>query len=133
MTHIVIDTSVIVAVIANEPVKSALIALTRGVNLLAPGSVPWEIGNAFSAMLKRKRITLEQAQQAVATYHKIPIRFVEVELTEALQLANELGIYAYDAYVVWCAIRMRAPLLALDTGLIEAAKRVQVKVLEVKE
>ncbi len=50
---IVLDTSVIIAVIANEPEKRVLIRLTKGAELIAPQSVHWEIGNAFSAMLKR--------------------------------------------------------------------------------
>ena len=55
---LIIDTSVIIAVLANEPIKKKLIKLTKGVELLAPTSVHWEIGNAFSAMLKRKRIEI---------------------------------------------------------------------------
>lgn len=54
---IVIDTSVIIAVIANEPEKGDLVELTKGANLIAPLSVHWEIGNAFSAMLKRRKAT----------------------------------------------------------------------------
>jgi predicted nucleic acid-binding protein len=101
------------------------------VHLLAPASVPWEVGNAFSAMLKRKRITITQAQQALKAYEKIPVRFIDVELSEALLLADQLSIYAYDAYILRCALRMRCPLLTLDQGLIDAAKRVHVKVLEI--
>lgn len=133
MANIVIDTSVIIAVIANEPEKPSLIALTSGANLLAPASVPWEIGNAFSAMLKRKRITITQAQQALKAYQQISIRFIEVELSEALLLAVQLGIYAYDAYILRCALRLRYPVLTLDQGLSEAAKRAGVKVLEVTQ
>ena len=51
---IVPDTSVIVAVIANEPENTALIELVRGAGLIAPQSVHQEIGRAFSAMLTRK-------------------------------------------------------------------------------
>ena len=58
---IVIDTSAIIAVIANEPEKEALVELTTGADLIAPRSVHWEIGNAFSAMLRRERIKVEQA------------------------------------------------------------------------
>jgi predicted nucleic acid-binding protein len=133
MAHIVIDTSVIIAVIANEPEKPALITLTSGANLLAPASVPWEIGNAFSAMLKRKRITIAQAQQALKAYQQISIRFIEVELSEALLLADQLGIYAYDAYILRCALSLRYPMLTLDQGLREAAQRADVKVLEVTQ
>ncbi len=62
---IVVDTSVIVAVIANEPEKTALIEMTRGSELVAPHSVHWEIGNAFSAMLRRKRLTSGEATRAL--------------------------------------------------------------------
>ena len=64
--NLVVDTSVIIAVIANEPEKPALVARTQGTELFAPRSLHWEIGNAFSAMLKRQRITLEQAQAEVS-------------------------------------------------------------------
>ena len=55
--RLAVDTSVIIAVIGNEPEKPALIAATQGYDLVAPRSLPWELGNAFSAMLKRNRIT----------------------------------------------------------------------------
>jgi predicted nucleic acid-binding protein len=73
-----VDTSVIVAVIANEPEKAALVELTRGSELIAPSSVHWEIGNAFSAMLKRKRITPDEAFKALEIYARIPIRFLDI-------------------------------------------------------
>ncbi len=97
---IVVDTSVIMAVIANEPEKVALVQLTKGAELIAPHTVHWEIGNAFSAMLKRKRITLDQASKALEAYANIPIRFLDVELERSLRVADELGIYAYDAYIL---------------------------------
>lgn len=130
--EIVIDASAIIAVIANKPEKTALIALTNGADLIAPFSLPWEICNAFSAMLKQKRITLEQAVQAIAIYQSIPLRFVEIELDEALKLAGQLKIYAYDAYLIRCAAKYKTPLLSLDQKLLNHAKRVGVAVLEVK-
>lgn len=128
---IVVDTSVIMAVIANEPEKDALIELTRGVDLIAPPSVHWEIGNAFSAMLRRKRTTLALALKAIDMYEEIPIRFVEVELDHSLRLADALGIYAYDAYLIRCAQKYRSPLLSLDAYLADCARRTGVKMLEV--
>jgi len=94
---IVVDASVIIAVIANEAEKDRLVKLTQGANLVAPPSVHWEIGNAFSAMLKRSRVTLHQALKAMEVYRRIPIRFAEVELDEALRIVAESNIYAYDA------------------------------------
>ena len=129
---IVVDTSVIVAVIVNEPQREVLIERTRGANLLAPPSVHWEIGNAFSAMLKRRRVTLAEALKAIEVYREIPIRYVEVELEEALKVAGEAGIYAYDAYLIRCAQKYGAPLLTLDKELGRVAERMGVEVIEVE-
>ncbi len=130
--NIVVDTSVIVAVIANEPEKASLISFTQGADLIAPQSVHWEIGNAFSAMFKRNKVTLEQALGAIQAYNKIPIRFVDVELEQSLKIAETLNIYAYDAYLIRCALRFRSPLISLDKYLVNSAKRMKVKVIEVK-
>ena len=130
--ELVIDTSIVIAVIINEPIKPAVIHQTIGAELIAPTSLHWEIGNAFSAMLKRKRITLEQAQQAIAAYNQIPIRFIDIDLSHTLDLAAQADIYAYDAYIIACALHQKCPLLALDSGLIYAAKRLGVTVLEAK-
>lgn len=129
---IVIDTSAIIAVITNEPTKPSLIKMTQGAQLFAPRSVHWEIGNAFSAMLKRNRITLAEAQKSIAFYQLIPIRFIDIDLKQALKLAKRLDIYAYDAYLIACAEQKKCPLLSLDRGLKHAAKRVGITVLEVK-
>ena len=121
---IVVDTSVIIAVIANEPEKDWLIQQTTGADLLAPPSCHWEIGNAFTAMLRRGRITLPQAQYAIQAYRRIPIRFVDVDLARTVELADRLGTYAYDAYVIACALKQRCAIISLDRALITAAKSV---------
>jgi predicted nucleic acid-binding protein len=130
---IVVDTSVIIAVITNEPEKGALVELTRGADLIAPLSVHWEVGNAFSAMLRRNRITLNVALEAVEAYQRIPIRLVDVELDESLRLTGGLSIYAYDAYLIRCAQRYRSPLLSLDSYLVESARRTNIDVLEISK
>ena len=130
--NIVVDTSVIIAVIANEPEKDKLIKLTQGADVIAPQSVHWEIGNAFSAMFKRNRVTLEQALKAIQAYSKIPVRFVDVELEQSLEIAETLSIYAYDAYLIRCALKYKSPLISLDGNLVDSAKRMNVKIVEVK-
>jgi len=126
-----VDTSVIVAVIANEPEKTALVELTRGLELIAPPSVHWEVGNAFSAMMKRKRITLDEALKALDVYDKIPIKFLDVELEQTLRIAANLNIYAYDAYIIRCAQKYRTPLVSLDQNLVIQAKNIGIHVKEV--
>jgi len=128
--NITIDTSAIIAVIANEQQKSKIAQLTVDVNLIAPASVHWEIGNAFSAMLKRNRITALQARLCIQAYQKIPIKLIDVDLVKTLEIANKLKTYAYDAYLVQCALQTKTPLLSLDSGLIQAAKSAGITIME---
>ncbi len=130
---IVVDASTLIAVISNEPAKEAVVLATMDADLIAPVSIHFEIGNAFSAMLKRRRITLEQCLSALEMYARIPIRFVDVELEASLSIANQFGIYAYDAYLIRCAERYRAPLLTLDQALRENARSFGVQILEIRK
>lgn len=129
--NIVIDTSAIIAVIANEPEKERLIELTNDTDAIAPHSVHWEIGNAFSAMLKRKQVNLTQALKAIAIYQQIPIRFSEVDLTHSLELSKKFNIYAYDAYVISCALKHNCPVVTLDRTLSKVSKQAGVIIMEV--
>ena len=124
------DASVLIAVLTGQPTRDQLIARTQGAELVAPGSVHWEVGNAFSALLKRRRLKLPEVQAALAAYARIPIRLVEVELAAALELADRFGLYAHDAYIMACARRQQAPLLTLDARLGRAALEAGVQVLE---
>jgi predicted nucleic acid-binding protein len=129
--NIVVDASVIIAVIVNESSKPDIIQATQGADLIAPASIHWEIANAFSAMFKRNRLSLTDALKAIAIYQNIPIRFVEVELEESLRIANQLSIYAYDAYLLRCAQKQKAPLFSLDKALLRWAKELKLQVIEV--
>ena len=129
--ELVVDTSAIVAVLVREPHRAALVKVTTGADLVAPPSVHWEVGNAFSALFKRRRLTLRQAGRAVEAYHQIPIRFSDVDLVQALEISNRLDIYAYDAYVIACALKHRCALLSLDRGMLGAANRAGIETVEI--
>ena len=130
-SDLVTDTSTVIAVIANEPEKPLLIAKSQGFDLIAPHSLYWEIGNAFSAMVKRGRITLEQATAAIEIYEQIRINLIDIDLKQALDIVDRHKVYAYDAYMIACALNRNCPLLTLDGGLAYAAKAAGVEVWEV--
>jgi len=129
--RITLDTSALIAVITNEPSKGKIVEISNRSKIFCPISVHWEIGNAFSAMLKRDRINIAQAQACIQAYEEIPIKFIEVSLVQTLELVNHLKIYAYDAYLIQCAQQLGTPLLTLDKGLMSAAQSIGVKTLEV--
>ena len=82
-------------------------------------------------MFKRRRISLSEAKAAVEAYKRIAIRLTTIDLGQTLDLSHQLGIYAYDAYLITCGLQYRSPLLTVDGGLRDAARRVGVEVLEV--
>jgi predicted nucleic acid-binding protein len=130
--RIVVDTSTVIAVIVGEAEKARLIELTRDAIIVAPPSIAWEIGNAFSAMLKRSRINLEQALEAIEVFEEIALETLDIDLKAAVRLAGKLDIYAYDAYILQCAIEHNLPLISLDQKLNDIAKREGVQVIEVE-
>jgi predicted nucleic acid-binding protein len=131
LKQIIIDTSAIIAVVLNEPEKDKLIEITQDTELIAPSSIHWEVGNAFSAMFKRKRLNLKEAIKGFAEYQKIPIQFIDINIEDALKIAEKNNIYAYDAYIISCSKKYKIPLLSLDSQLQEIAAKNKVKILEV--
>ena len=128
---IVTDTSVLIAVILNEPEKPAIVNATTGHSLVGPDSIRWEVGNAFSAMFKQDRISLRMAQKALTVFDVIPMRYLEVDFKHSLKLAHDNQIYAYDAYFLDCAMRHKAPLLSLDGPMTSKAKALGIKIMEI--
>ena len=126
MKQIVIDTSAIIAVVLNEPEKDTLIEITQDTELISPASVHWEVGNAFSAMFKRRRLNLKEAIKGYSEYQKIPIQLIDIDIEDALKISEKNNIYAYDA----CSIKYKLPLLTLDSHLQEIAMKNKVKILE---
>jgi predicted nucleic acid-binding protein len=128
---LVVDASVLLAVLTSEPERARIIELTQDVDLLAPPSVHWEIGNALSAMLKRGRLNTVQATAVLKNYERVPIRFVEVSLPESIQISAERRIYAYDVYLIACARDQKCRLISLDKALLQAATDSGVQTVEV--
>ncbi|MCG8459366.1 MAG: type II toxin-antitoxin system VapC family toxin [Holophagales bacterium] len=112
--EVVADASTLLAVTLDEPERPAILDATVGVTLIAPEVLPWEVGNALSAMSKRGRLERKLVSPAWEAVQRIPVRLVPVEVEASLTLALELGIYAYDAYYLQCAATYRRPLITLD-------------------
>lgn len=127
----VADTSVILAVILGEQKKKSILSATKGVTLIGPASIPWEIGNAFSALIKRNKISLAEAHKGIGVFQQIPIRILDVDFTNALTLSDEFNIYAYDAYFLDCCLRHAVPLITLDNEQKKIAIKLGIEILEV--
>lgn len=128
---IVADTNTFLAVTLYEPERDGIIKLTLGHDLVAPDVLPFEIGNALSALLKRQRLTSEEILSVWEATQKIPVDLRRVDIRSALTIASQFNIYAYDAYFLICAISLRCPLLTLDRRMNEVAKNLDIRIMEV--
>lgn len=117
-----IDTSVIMAVLLNEPERKAILSTSKGHDLIAPTSLPIEVGNAISLAFKKKRIDLETGIKIFSNYKKMRIRLIPIDLENAITICHESDIYAYDAYMLEVSEREKTSLLSLDRKLNQIAE-----------
>ena len=58
----------------------------------------FEIGNALSAIVKRKQLTADEALTALQLARAIPVRLVNPDISKSLQIVLTFNIYVCDAY-----------------------------------
>lgn len=127
---IVADTNTFIAVALNEPEKDMIIRLTEGYDLIAPEVLPFEIGNALTAMMKRNALEADEVILAWDMVQHIQVDLRRIDIRAALNIATQYNIYAYDAYFLECALNLRSPLLTLDRRMKGIAQEIGIQVME---
>jgi predicted nucleic acid-binding protein len=127
--NVLIDASALMPILINEPEKEYIVSTTRNCELLAPSMLPYEIGNALTRLKKRNILNEKQIITAYNDFQKIPLRLLDVNIEIALGIACIYSIYAYDAYYLEAACRLRLPLLTLDVPMKRIAKDLNLRVL----
>lgn len=127
---IIADTNTFIAVALNEPEKDKIIQLTEGHDLIAPDVLPFEIGNALTAMMKKNALKKEEVESAWEIIHQIQVDLRHTNIKSALSIAIKYNLYAYDAYFLECAYNLRSLLLTLDIGMQKVAREMGITILE---
>ncbi|MDR3144805.1 MAG: type II toxin-antitoxin system VapC family toxin [Treponema sp.] len=126
---VLLDASAIMAVILNEPNKDVVIKLTKGLTLLSPEIISYEIGNALISLYKRHKLKENAVIEAYKSFKKIPIRTLAVGMEKALEIACKYKVYAYDAYYLEAAKRLNLSLITFDIPMQNAALAMNITVL----
>jgi predicted nucleic acid-binding protein len=126
---ILLDASAIIAVILNEPNKDVVIKLTKGSTLLSPEMISYEIGNALISLYKRHKLQEKDVIDAYHDFMKIPIRTLDVDIEKALKISCKYNIYAYDAYYLETAKKMKLPLITFNVPMRNIASNMNINVL----
>jgi predicted nucleic acid-binding protein len=138
---VVIDASVAIPWIIQEQSSSTIDALFqdgyRGlVALWVPSLWLTECGSVLNEMVKKKRLTLKQAQEAFTTlrYCRLQIDGVHSAAVQSriLQLAQDGRLSFYDATYIELAQRKSYMLATLDSAMRRAAQAVGVHCLDIE-
>lgn len=127
---IVSDASSFISVILSENERDWVIKKTKDCEIISPVVLPYEIGNALIASYKRKRINKDEIIKAYSISKTIKVRFFDVDINNALNIAIRYNIYAYDAYYLQCCLENNLPLLSLDKKMREIAKELNIEVID---
>jgi predicted nucleic acid-binding protein len=128
--NITADTNTFIAVALNEPEKDMIVRLTVGCDLVAPEVLPFEIGNALTAMMKKNILRADEVASSWEFVQDISVDLRHIDIKSALRIATNYNIYAYDAYFLECAHSLRSPLLTLDRGMQRIARDMGIRILE---
>jgi predicted nucleic acid-binding protein len=127
--EILLDASAIMAFVLNEPNRDTVINLTKNTVLVSPEMISYEIGNGFVSLLKRHKLKENEVIEAFNDFSKIPLRMVKVDFAKALKIACKYKIYAYDAYYLEVALRLKLPLITFDITMRKVGIDINLKIL----
>ena len=92
LMKITADTNTFLAVTLCEPERERIINLSVGHELIAPEVLPFEIGNALSALLQKQRITQQELPDIWHATQKIPVYLRRIDIPKALEIASRFNI-----------------------------------------
>jgi predicted nucleic acid-binding protein len=124
MIDCVVDASVLVKLVVDEPDASATVAYLGRREVGAPGIAIAETANVLRRLVKSRKFTSEQAHAALETIvdktDLLPETAAETRLT--LDLAVALDHPAQDCRYLAAAIARKVPLITADDGFVRKAR-----------
>ena len=113
----VADTSVLAAVLFQEPEALQALALIDGADLYEPTLLAYELASVARKKARRSPEQRGEIFDALRLGLSMDIQWVEVSHLEALRLALDLNLTTYDASYAQVARALRVPLVTFDQRL----------------
>lgn len=116
---LVVDCSVLAAVLFDEPEREAAGRAMAGKELFAPDLLAHEL---VSVALKKSAAGQGKvARQALADFSVLHLTLCRLDHEKQYVLAEQTGLTAYDAAYLQLALELRAPLVTFDRKLGQVA------------
>jgi predicted nucleic acid-binding protein len=118
---LVVDCSVVAAVLFDEPNREEAAQALAGKDLFAPELIADEL---VSVAVKKVRHGLDEVvERALVDFTALELTRCRPDVYAQWRLALQYEISAYDAAYLWLAAELGAPLATFDTRLGGAARR----------
>lgn len=121
LAPLVVDCSLLGAVLFDEPQSGDAQRTIAGRDLHAPTILDYEVVNV--ALKKSRLLQHDVATPSLEQYGNLPVRLHSVEVNAVARLAQRYRLSAYDAAYLWLAEQLKAPLATFDRRLGEAARQ----------
>ena len=118
---LVVDCSVLAAVLFDEPNRETAALAMAGKELFAPNLLDHEMVSV--ALKKSQAGSKPNAGQLLKDLLELRVTRVEINIEKQFALARKFGLSAYDAAYLQLAIDLRAPLATFDQKLSAAANK----------
>ncbi len=119
---IVVDCSLLAAILFNEPSQGDALKLLSGKSLHAPDLIDHEV---VSVAVKKSEVKAHDLiQRGVNAFAKLRLARHSIDHQAQFELALNHGISAYDAAYLQLAVALNAPLATYDRVLASAADKV---------
>ena len=99
--------------------------MSEEAKMCAPSFMVQEVTNALWKAIKLRRITQEDAKEALKNSDDLQINFYEVNWAEAsdeLSIASKMDLAVYDAAYLFLSEKMNAKLITSDDKMYQKAK-----------
>ncbi len=124
MPLVVVDASVVAALLFLEGSAEDLAEQLAGSDLVAPDLLRYEIANVASVKVRRRLVSADAASAALGLLARLDVKLQAVDPASAFETAMETGLTAYDGAYVWLARALGARLATLDARVARAARGV---------
>ena len=119
---VVVDSSLVCAILFDEPEREQAQERLSGKHLLAPRLLNHEVVNVALKKLRRG-MPADAVEHALADFASQAIEFFDTDLVGQFALAHCYQLSAYDAAYLWLAAELKAPLATFYAKLGKAAQR----------
>jgi len=120
---VVVDASVVAAILFGEASAEASVERLEGCDLAAPSLLPYEIVSVAGGKVQRGAVSAEAALGIVGAFRRLSIVLHEPDSLEVFRLTVQTKLTAYDAAYMWLARFLAVDLVTLDKQVERAWSR----------